>query len=77
MEQVCRFSIASHFSFNRDLSCPNLSANGVLVLFTPSAGAEEDSAGPNGSSPEPWLRPASCRLHSQVSGETQHRYLPH
>ncbi|KAI3370218.1 hypothetical protein L3Q82_025001 [Scortum barcoo] len=44
--------------------------------FPPSAGAEEDSAGPNGSPAEPWLRPAGSQLHSQVSGETKHRISP-
>lgn len=61
--------------FNRDAFV--VSDSVFFFLISPSAGVEEDSAGPNGSSAEPWLRPACGRLHSQVSGETQHGHLPH
>lgn len=63
------------------LSSSSLSATRRLTLgwFSrpPLDGAEEDSAGPHGSPSEPWIRVACCRLHSQMSGEAQHRYLPH
>lgn len=49
----------------------------MFVLFPPPVGVEEDSAGPNGSPAESWLRAARRQLHPQMSGETQHRYLPH
>lgn len=55
------------------LQRPHLRLFGTLS----SAGAEEDSAGQDGPSAKPWLRPARGGLHPQVSGETQHRHLSH
>lgn len=81
MEQVGFLSYSSALSVSRSIGVMNLynppSAHAVLVFLSRKAGAEEDPAGPNGSPSEPWIRAASRRLHSQMSGETQHRYLPH
>lgn len=75
MEQVCVRSF-SHLSVSLLEWCESL-ADAVSVFFFASAGAEEDSAGPDGPPTEPWLRAACGRLHSQVPGEAQHGYLPH
>ena len=83
MEQVCVYQCeinASHFTFQQKsvcCDCVTASADNMLVLFPLSAGVEEDSAGPNGSSAESWLRPARSWLYSKVSGKAQHGYLPH
>lgn len=69
MEQVWFLSSSSSVS--------DPSAHAGLVYLSLAAGAEEDSAGPNGPPSEPWIRAACSRLHPQMSGEAQHGYLPH
>lgn len=49
----------------------------MLVIFQPPDGAEENSSGQDGSPAEPRLRPARGGIHQEVSGEAQHRHLPH
>lgn len=59
-------------------NCETSSWLTACLFYCPSsAWVEEDSPGQNGSSTKSWLCSACGQLHSQVSGETQHGYLPH